>query len=492
MGPPEFVFVTCQIGAEAALKAELARDRPTFRFAYSRPGFLTFKLPPDHGLHDTCELGAVFSRSAGFSLGKATGATVADRAASVWQLAGERPYSRLHVWQRTKWPVAGDETDSAREDNESADSTERSPTSLFPGGRAGTGEGAAEEAEQAILALWPTSGSSPTTSPLPQAPSPGIATRPGDLVLDCILIEPDQWWLGFHRAHDVPSCRPGGLFLDPLPPEAVSRAYLKMEEALAWSRLPVRRGDVCVEIGSAPGGSAQALLRRGARVIGIDPADMDERVLADPNFEHWKKRGADVRRREFRTVRWLTADMNVAPQYTLDTVEAIVTHESVHVAGLLLTLKLLDWSLAAEIPKYLDRIRSWGFKEVLARQLHHNRHEICVAALTPAGRRRQRPSNRERTPRPARDDLQSQQTDESSALGRHLGSAAGDEVRLKEPSEGKRMASGHTGNVVPGNRLRVRVPCPPLWRQAAVAGASRNQFAAWTPVLLPRQLNTSS
>jgi hypothetical protein len=24
------------------------------------------------------------------------------------------------------------------------------------------------------------------------------------------------------------------------------------------------------------------------------------------------------------------------------------------------------------------------------------------------------------------------------------------------------MASGHTGNVVPGNRLRVRLPCPPL------------------------------
>ena len=23
------------------------------------------------------------------------------------------------------------------------------------------------------------------------------------------------------------------------------------------------------------------------------------------------------------------------------------------------------------------------------------------------------------------------------------------------------MASGHTGNVVPGNRLRVRLPCPP-------------------------------
>jgi hypothetical protein len=28
------------------------------------------------------------------------------------------------------------------------------------------------------------------------------------------------------------------------------------------------------------------------------------------------------------------------------------------------------------------------------------------------------------------------------------------------------MASGHTGNVVPGNRLWVRVPCPPLLNEA--------------------------
>jgi len=184
-----------------------------------------------------------------------------------------------------------------------------------------------------------------------------------------------------------------------IPREAVSRAYLKMEEALAWSRLPVQRGDLCVEIGSAPGGSAQALLRHGARVIGIDPADMDPRALADPNFAHWKMRGMDVRRRDFRGVRWLSSDMNVAPQYTLDTVEAIVTHESVHVAGLLLTLKLPDWSLAAEIPQYLDRIRSWGFSNVAARQLHHNRHEIRVAALSSAGKRRRRPAKPRRKTR---------------------------------------------------------------------------------------------
>ena len=40
----------------------------------------------------------------------------------------------------------------------------------------------------------------------------------------------------------------------------------------------------------------------------------------------------------------------------------------------------------------------------------------------------------------------------------------------KEP-EGKRMASGHTGNVVPGNRLRVRLPCPPLKCAEKMAGS---------------------
>jgi hypothetical protein len=35
------------------------------------------------------------------------------------------------------------------------------------------------------------------------------------------------------------------------------------------------------------------------------------------------------------------------------------------------------------------------------------------------------------------------------------------------------MASGHTGNVVPGNRLRVRLPCPPLFTKAVVVKGER-------------------
>ncbi|MFO0634461.1 MAG: SAM-dependent methyltransferase [Nannocystaceae bacterium] len=62
--------------------------------------------------------------------------------------------------------------------------------------------------------------------------------------------------------------------------DALTRAWAKLEEALAWSRLPLREGDVVVEIGAAPGGAALALLQRGAEVaIGIDPARMDLRAF---------------------------------------------------------------------------------------------------------------------------------------------------------------------------------------------------------------------
>jgi 23S rRNA (cytidine2498-2'-O)-methyltransferase len=54
---------------------------------------------------------------------------------------------------------------------------------------------------------------------------------------------------------------------------------------------------------------------------------------------------------------------------------------------MILTLKLPEWSLAAQVPGYIERIKSWGYNIVRARQLQHNRREICVAALQKPFRR---------------------------------------------------------------------------------------------------------
>ena len=363
---PHFLFVVCQRGAENVLKQEVAREHPGLRFAYSRPGFLTFKLPEGEPPAEDLELRCVFARTYSLSLGKVTGDTAERMAASLWQLTGDLRFDHLHVWQRdAALPGEG--------------GFEPGLTPL------------AEEVGQVIA------GQMPAEPPRRALPVNRVA-KSGQRVLDCVLVEPDQWWVGYHRAAAMPSRWPGGVPKVAWPAEAVSRGYLKMAEALLWSRLPVEPGDRCVEIGSAPGGSCQALLERGLRVTGMDPAEMDPALLEHPDFTHIRARPASLKRREFRSFRWLTVDTNVAPQHTLDTVEEIVTNRQVRIRGLLLTLKMTDWELAEAIPEYLQRVRDWGYHYVNARQLAFNRQEICVAALRTRSLRRP-PSPRQRSRR---------------------------------------------------------------------------------------------
>lgn len=347
---PSFLFVTCQLGAEGAVKAELAQRWPAFRFAYSRPGFLTFKLPEADLPAADFDLASVFARAYGFSLGPCAGTTDEQRAAELLQAAAAQQATHLHLWQRDR-AVPGDY---------------------------GFEPGPSPRAEEAarLVSLWQQS-----TESEGRTLRINERARAGERVLDCILVEDDQWWLGHHQATGIATRCVGGVPAIRKPEEMISRAYLKMAEALVWSKLPIERGDQCVEIGSSPGGSCQCLLDRGMEVIGIDPAVMDERILEHPRFRHLRARASDLKRREFRRTRWLMADSNVAPTHTLDSVEAIVTHSSVNVRGMLLTLKLLEWDLASQVDEYLGRIRSWGYHYARARQLGHNRQEICVVAL---------------------------------------------------------------------------------------------------------------
>jgi 23S rRNA (cytidine2498-2'-O)-methyltransferase len=346
---PQFLFVTCQKGAEKAVKRELAGKWPDFHFAYSRPGFLTFKITGDYRLSVDVDLESVFARAYGFCIGKVAGQDSAALARGVWELVGDLPCQKLHVWAR-----------------EAAEPGH--PRQLLLEQDVG-------HAIELLQVHCPRAGQLAGES---EANQPAT---PGDFVVDCIVVEPGEWWVGYHRACFTPSQWPGGVFPLTLPPDAVSRAWLKMEEALRWSQLPILGGARIAELGSAPGGASQALLNRGWYVLGVDPAEMHPAVAGHPRFTHIRRRAVQVRRREFRKVRWLTADMNVAPNYTLSVVEDIVTHPEVNIRGMLLTLKLFQWELADHIPDYLQRVRSWGYNLVQARQLQHNRQEICVAAI---------------------------------------------------------------------------------------------------------------
>lgn len=361
--PPQFAFAVCQCGAEPTLKAQVVGRLSDAHPAFSRPGFVTFKLDAPCAEPEKFQLPSAFARMFGFCLGKVQGDRLQAMAAEAWalpaveQLLTTVPLDDLHVWQRDT-AVPGDHD------------FEPGVTAL------------SVEAEQALRELAPLEKLRLVATEL-RNPS-----RRNRWVLDVVLVEPGEWWVGCHRTTRRFDCWPGGVPQLELPDYAVSRAYLKMTEALEWSALPMAVGDTCMELGCAPGGASQALLDCGLKVIGVDPAEVDPEVLAHPHFNHVRRRTHEVPRKLLKGVQWLAADMNVAPGYTLDAVEAFVKHRDASVRGLVLTLKLADWKLAEQLPEYLERIRSWGYRDVRTRQLAFNRQEICVVALRSRGQRR--------------------------------------------------------------------------------------------------------
>lgn len=371
MTTAEHVYCVCQPGAERPLKQEVAVRAPGLRFAFSRPGFVTFKLDTPTELRRLRLPRLIFARAVGASIGKLTGlASLSAGAERVWSAPGvaalleaEAPV-RLHVWQRD----AGVPGRHGFEPGPTALSTDirDAVLALAPEGAVGHAEDAASGEKRRETAL-------------------GVA-------LDIAAIEPNEWWLGAHVIDHRVARWPGGTPPLTLPDHAVSRAYLKMREALAWGRLPARKADGWVELGCAPGGASRALLDAGMRVVGVDPAEVDPAVIADPNFRHLRMRAGDAKRKEFASARWLAADINAAPGYTLDAVESVVTHGAATIRGLVLTLKLPDWGLAEpeRMLEYFRRVRGWGYRDIRARQLAFNRREVCVVALRSRGQRRVR------------------------------------------------------------------------------------------------------
>ncbi len=344
-----FIFVVCQNGAESVCKSEILENHVGLKFAFSRPGFLTFKVE-DNELPEKFVLKSTFSRTYGWSIASLKSEDFAQQRKFVLELENKwRMSEHLHVWQR----------DSA-----------------VPGGRG-------FEPGDSVLA-------SQIGQDLGDAINETRATdlkinrhaKPDQQVLDVILVEPNHWFIGFHFAATRFQRWPGGTPRIAQNDDAVSRAYFKLLEALLWSGIHIQPGDICAEIGSSPGGACQLLLEKGAQVIAIDPADLDPGIAEHENLTHFKCRGKDVRKKELKHVRWLFTDINVAPNYTLDTVKEIVTNQHVsRIRGMVLTLKLSDFSLAQNIGQWNATIRELGFQVVKTRQLAFNRKEICLFAI---------------------------------------------------------------------------------------------------------------
>jgi 23S rRNA (cytidine2498-2'-O)-methyltransferase len=368
-----FLYCACQVGAEAALKREVVALDPSLRPAFARPGLVTFKLSAPEGLEEAearaaaITSGAVLARACGVSFGPVDPGAPGALDAAISTIRAARPAGaaiRLQAWERDRWRP-GEE-----------------PAGFVYGVAA-----AAARAE--LLARWP--GDLERLA--------GERAAAGDWVVDVIVGEAGEpWLLGAHRPRGVRvgdggSPFPGARVPVTEEPAAPSRAYYKLEEAIVAADLPLRPGDVAVELGSAPGGASYALLRRGLAVHGVDPGAMDPLVLDYPGgadgprrFTHHACTMGQVHRGDLpRDLHWVIADVNLAPQIALQTVRRLAARPRAALQGIVVTLKLDDWRALRHLPRWRRQIEAMGMVEVGVQQLSSNRMELFSYGLTRAG-----------------------------------------------------------------------------------------------------------
>lgn len=341
MSGETFVWVTCHVGAEAFLRAELAKDGH-LRPAFARPGLITFKQVGDRPLDATLKRPHPLVRAWGVSLGRAKDA--AELAALVAQSGWN---AVLHVFPG-----------------------EAGPAGHVPPAVLERWTHAAREVEDTLVAA------------MGDRARPGAA-RLGDRVIDVIVRPDEPWFLGTH-VHDLTrGPLAGGRFaLDP-PDDAPSRAWAKLEELCAWSGASPKSGQVVLEVGAAPGGASMALLDRGARVIAVDPKPyaLPDRLRSAP-FTQLRVPIEALRRDELPdAVDWLVIDVSMAAPLAVHVVERLVPRYRKGLVGCFVTLKLNEWELASRLPGFLRQLKDLGFSRVDAANLPSFRQEVGVVAL---------------------------------------------------------------------------------------------------------------
>jgi|GEM_PF-673036 len=172
------------------------------------------------------------------------------------------------------------------------------------------------------------------------------------------------------------------------PPEAPSRAYSKLVEAVTHFRLPLRAGEGVLELGAAPGGATFALLELGLSVVAVDPAEMDARLapFADGRgltLHHLKKPAQALESADLSPVgaplRWLVSDMNVAPPLSAHYVLRARALMKTTLRGAILTLKLNDTAAVDTLPRVLRELeRAFGRAPRVAHLPSHRREVVVV------------------------------------------------------------------------------------------------------------------
>jgi 23S rRNA (cytidine2498-2'-O)-methyltransferase len=206
--------------------------------------------------------------------------------------------------------------------------------------------------------------------------TPWKAVEQGAWLGQVCLIGPGVGVVGKVRAREALSLSAGGRTRMKRTGEAPSRAAMKLDEAIDWYGVTPGKGELCVDLGSAPGGWTRRLVERGARVWSVDPANLAPDVLKLPRVKHFKVSAFEFEPDE--PADWLFCDMAWRP---LEVAQLLAKWgRRNNAAQLIANLKLPMKDKLPTLLRARQTLTDAGWRQVKMRQLYHDRDEVTVTA----------------------------------------------------------------------------------------------------------------
>ena len=100
-----------------------------------------------------------------------------------------------------------------------------------------------------------------------------------------------------------------------------SRAYLKLWDLFTVLGEYPKAGEYCLDLGACPGGWTWVLQQLGARVLSVDKAPLDNKILKLPNVEYRAESAFALDPKTVGPVDWLFSDVICYPKRLLTLVE---------------------------------------------------------------------------------------------------------------------------------------------------------------------------
>lgn len=132
-----------------------------------------------------------------------------------------------------------------------------------------------------------------------------------------------------------------------------NRAYLKIWEILCCNHIQLKPDDVVIDVGSSPGGWSWALSQNVKKVYSIDKAELDKKILAQPNIFYKSEDAFQVKPNDYRECTWLFSDIICTPARLLTLVQN--WHENSKVTNFVCTIKFkgdCDFDILQEFKKF--------------------------------------------------------------------------------------------------------------------------------------------